>query len=149
MEKGLVVSNDNNPRKAFLRALKWSVLCIVFGVAAVAIGSELIDEINYFSKDYEDIVAYLVFGFGVMAILTGVIYPFSAKKIAEKSVINVYEDHIEGKMAFTNFYETYDKIRSVTVIKNLVSVNLVYGNAINCTAYNAEQVAKAIRERIV
>lgn len=153
----ILVSGDNDPKKAFLKALKFTIFAIVLGIIVTFVGNILLEDITYFSKDYEELLAIVVFVMGILLIVLGLAFPFAAKVTAGKCRIAVYEDRIEGRafrivantQTLTDFYERYDKIDSVSTAKNNVSINLRSGNSIRCTAFNAEQVAKAIRERIV
>lgn len=153
----LVVSSDNSPQKAFLRALKFSIFAIVLGIAVTFVGYILLEDLTYFSKDSEEWMAIGVFAVGIILVVLGIVFPVAARITAGKCKIDVFEDHIEGKafkvvantQTLMDFYETYDKISSVSTAKNIVSINLLSGNSIRCTAFNAEQVSKAIRGRIV
>lgn len=156
MDNKLIVSNNNSPQEMFLKSLKLSLISILLGIVVTFAGKASINNLNYFSKDYEVILAKSVYVFGILMIVLSFFYPFAIKAIAKKQTINVYEDHIEGKafnivantQTLVDFYETYDKISSVSTIENNVIINLLSGNSIKCIAFNSNQIAGAIRERI-
>lgn len=152
-----VMSTDNNPGKAFRGGMKVSVYCIIVGVITCIAGQWSIDSLNYFSKDYEEILAIGIYVLGIILILGAVVYPFGMTYVAKKCRMHIYEDCITGEcfrivansQTLVNFQESYDKISSVSTIKNNIMVNLKDGSTLRCNAYNAEDVAAAIRARIV
>lgn len=155
--RSLVVSTDSNPGKAFANGIRLSIFCIVMGIIAIWAGQKLIDSLTYFSRDYEKIMAEAVYVLGYIMIMLAVIYPFCMKYIAKKNTMYVYTDCIEGvcfrivasTQTLVNFQETYNNISSVSTVKNKIMVNLKDGCTLRCNANNAENVAAAIRERIV
>lgn len=151
-----IIRTDNNPQKTFFSSLKLSLIMVVLGIFSIAIGQKFQENLTYFSEDYEELFASGMVFVGMLLLLMAVVLPFFNRKIAQKTVLVVYSNYIEGSafqingntQTFVNFHETYDKINSVSTNKNNISVNLSDGKTIRCSAYNAEAVASAIRARI-
>ena len=152
-----IIKTDNNPEKAFKGSLKIALIGISLGILCIFVGNTLEENLTYYSKDYEELMAMGIYSLGVLMVLLGIGMPFFSRSNAGKSVLAVYDDHIEGSgfqiagnvQTFVNFYEKYDKIQSVSTAGNIISINLSDGKSLNCTAYNAEEVASAIRARIL
>ena len=152
-----IIQTDNNPEKAFWGSMKLALIAILLGIPCIYVGYELEQSLTYFSESYEEILAIGVFAVGVVMVLLGIGTPFFSRSKAKNDILTVYDDHIEGSCSkvegqlqtFVNFYEKYDKIQSVSTAGNIISVNLSDGKSLNCTAFNAEEVASAIRERIL
>ncbi len=144
-----IIRTDNNPQKFFRKFLVLGVLSVLAGIFFMVIGMEMQEQLHYFSKDSEVFAAMFVTGWGGVSFWLGIVIPIFMRILASKTVLTVYDDHIEGSSPFTgNCYETYDKISSVSTGTNRVSLNLSNGKSIGYIAYNAEAVASAIRARI-
>lgn len=156
LQSKLLVSGDTNPGKALRQWLIFSVIAILVGIVITVGGNTAVGELTYFSRDLEVILAHGMLIWGLVLIVLGIVLPFLSVTVARKSRLNVYEDYIEGyafhvvanKRQLMGFHETYDKISSVSTVKNSVSINLTSGNSIRCNVFNAEQVANAIRAHI-
>ena len=152
-----IIQTDNNPEKVFKGSLKIALIGISLGILCIFVGNTLEESLTYYSESYEELMAMGTYSLGVVLVLLGIGMPFFSRINAGKSVLTVYEDRIEGSgfqvdgnvQTFVNFHEKYNNIRSVSINGNTISVNLSDGKSLNCTAFNAEEVASAIRDRIL
>lgn len=158
-------ANHAQKSKSSKSYLLIGIIWLVVGIFLAWVGDSDVEELNYFSKDMEVILAYGELGFGFAAIAIGIIFPFLPKIITKINVksgqeIRVYEDHIEGKairragnvQQLLDIYETLDRIGSVSVgvgvAKGTVIFQMKDGSQIHCVAFNADDVAAVIRERL-
>ncbi len=163
-----LISAETNPEK-FIRAMSKSlktirivsIVAVICGLFFVLAGFAMIEEQTPYSHDEDMIIPLLGFSMGVLSLLIGLFAtPFAKanmRKIAQNQELNVYEDHIAGRATRisgsaqmpTDFYETYDKISSISTTETQIIINLKGGNSIRCIALNAQDLAEYIRGKIV
>lgn len=162
-----ILSNDHNPEKTlkamgkFIRTMTIvSVILVIWGFLFSFLGFSLYGQLGPFAKDSEKFMSIAMISLGIIAILAGIIFPIAVKSIVKSSAknqeIRIYSDHVEGRairisgstQTLLEFYETFDKIDSVSTTETNVSINLKDGNAIRCIASNAQEIASFLRSRI-
>lgn len=137
-----------------------SIVAIICGLVFIIIGFSMTEDLTPYSSDMDKLAAFFGFGLGVLSLLFGLVAPSFLKKvllrIAQNQQMYVYEDHIEGRatrisgstQTQMDFYETYDKINSVSTTETHISINLKDGNAVRCIALNAQELATIIRTKL-
>jgi hypothetical protein len=152
----MIISTDNDLKKSSANARKYSLFLIVLSVILIALGGTWMTNLSRYADDSEKFLSTGLAVAGGLGILVAIIYPAAQKSLISKQILYVYDDHIEGKACYRTansqsllqVYETYDKISSVSTQKNAVLLNLKDGRVLQCPAYNAEEIASAIRVRI-
>ena len=145
-------------RKSLKIASIVAILCGLF----FTIGSfSMLEDLTPYSSDTDELIAILGFALGVLGLLSGLLGPSFLKRTllrtAQNQQMHVYEDHIEGRATRISgsaqnqveFYETYDKISSVSTTETYISVNLKDGSAVRCVAINAQDLAAIIRTKLI
>lgn len=163
-----LISAETDPKKyisAMRKSLKtiriFSILSVICGILFILACYPMIEEQAPYSRDQDMIIPILGFALGVLGLLTGLLAtPFAKsnmRKIAQNQELSVYGDHIAGRATRIsgstqmpmNFYETYDKISSVSTTQTQIMINLKDGSSIRCIALNAQDVAECIRGEIM
>lgn len=167
-KNALLISADTDPQK-FIQSMRKirkplriaSIIGIIGGTIFAIVGFSMIEELTPYSRDIDVLSAFLAFALGVLSVLSGLFAPSLLKKTlartAQRQKMDVYEDHIEGhatQISGTtqiqiNFYETYDKISSVSTTETHISVNMKDGGIVRCVALNAQDIAETIRAKLV
>ena len=91
----------------------------------------------------------------MFGIKIAVLAPFLAVYDVKKCFVDVYEDKVCGsciegtgqQARYVPFELAYDKIESVSAVKNRVYIQIA-GRTLLCKAFNADEIAKAISSRL-
>jgi hypothetical protein len=155
MSGAAIISSKKDVSKVFFNYLILGGISVILGIIFIWLGVYFIDQVSYFSSDFERYMPFLIMGMGGMGILAGVPLPFLKVYLEKSYYLNVFHDHIEGRgTSFAqagnvgqviNFYEPTANISSVSTAGNAVVINLKDGRKIKCSADNADEIAHVMR----
>lgn len=148
----LVLKGERGKGKAFGKYTMLGIFIAAMGLLMTILGFAGGDA---FGRNSEIVSMGLsVFG-GVMLIL-GIATPFLGAREANNCYIDVYEGYVAGAYRsiqsgqttkYIAFQLTYDKITGVACKNNKVVLQ-THSGSMECLANNAEQITRAIRERL-
>lgn len=162
-----IIVADNNPQnlcKAYGKSFRTmrivAVAAIVLGLIFMVGGFSMLDSLEPYADDSDELIAITGVVLGLLGVLVGIFYLPLYKKIlksgARSQELRIYDNHIEGRgtlisgptQTLMSFNETYDKIGSISTTETHISFNMKNGNAIRCIALNATEISNFVRSKL-
>lgn len=159
--EALIIQSKNDPQKEIDACIKLAAIFIILGIINFALARWLNYNMPWYSRScFDDLLFNILQLIGDFDIFLGFLFPFLPTIITGRPVLNVFADHVEGKvckngkggqivLSLVAFKEPISNISSVSGKKSSVILTMKDGHSLNIPADNAEEIVRALRLRII